>query len=63
MKNRIPRKLKKKYKSNGMVYCRKYGILLIVDSGKPTRSVSFNSKYMSGTEAYMNPDFLNVYGR
>jgi len=49
---RMPRKLKKKYKRNGMVYCKKYGILLLVDSGRQTRSISFTSRYFTGMDPY-----------
>jgi len=50
--DRLPRKLKKKYKSSGLVYMKKYGILLVVGNNKPIRSIPFKSRYCKSLNEY-----------
>jgi hypothetical protein len=67
MKNRIPRKLKKRYSKMNFVWNKKLGCFMfnIVDSGVCFRGTMFESKFIGGTETYaeIKQEHLDVYGK
>lgn len=66
MKNRIPRKLKKRYSKKGLLWDKRLGVLVytMIDNGQTFRGTMFESKYVGGTEAYatITQDIINIYG-